>query len=423
MEQFSRIVSGKGANCATLALVLAGGSGKRLRGLTEWRAKPAVPFGGHYRTVDFTLSNCLNSGVRQIALLTQYKSQSLIRHIHHSWGFLRRELDEFIEIWPAQQRLGERWYAGTVDAVYQNRDLIEALDPDLILVLAGDHVYSMDYSKMIEQHLANRAHVTVGCVEVPLAEARSFGILGVDRDARIRSFIEKPDRPLPPSGKRDVALASMGIYVFDRSFLFERMERDAADERSCHDFGYSLIPGAIVTARAFAYEFRDSRDPRMPGYWRDVGTVDNYWRAHMDLLEEPPKLDLYDESWPIWTERSGYAPARVASRVRVSSAILAPGCVVSGDVYRSVVSTGCRIGARSRISECVLLPGSSVGKNCVLDRVIVDSQCEIPDNTVIGGTLLDGSGAGYYLSPSSVVLVPHSGRAPRPGTAAARLVA
>jgi glucose-1-phosphate adenylyltransferase len=422
MEHFSRVVSGKGANRA-LALVLAGGSGKRLRGLTEWRAKPAVPFGGHYRTVDFTLSNCLNSGVRRIALLTQYKSQSLIRHIHHSWGFLRRELDEFIEIWPAQQRLGERWYAGTVDAVHQNRDLIEALDPDVILVLAGDHVYSMDYSPMIEQHVANRADVTVGCVEVPLAEADGYGILGVDRDARIRSFVEKPDRPLPPPGKRDVALASMGIYVFDRSFLFERMERDAADERSRHDFGYSLIPAAIGTARAFAYDFRDSHDPRLPGYWRDVGTVDSYWQAHMDLLEESPRLDLYDESWPIWTERSGHAPARVASRVRVSSAILAPGCIVSGDVYRSVVSAGCRIGARSRISECVLLPGSSVGKNCVLDRAIVDSHCEIPDNSVIGGALLDGSDAGYYLSPAGVVLVPHGGRMSRDGTAAARMVA
>jgi glucose-1-phosphate adenylyltransferase len=423
MEQFSRIASSKGANAATLALVLAGGSGKRLRGLTEWRAKPAVPFGGHYRTVDFTLSNCLNSGVRQIALLTQYKSQSLIRHIHHSWGFLRRELDEFIEIWPAQQRLGERWYAGTVDAVYQNRDLIEALDPDLILVLAGDHIYSMDYSRMIAEHIAHRADVTVGCVEVPAAEVHGFGILGVDRDARIRSFVEKPDRPPPSAVRHDVALASMGIYVFDRSFLFERMERDAADERSRHDFGYSLIPAAIGTARAFAYDFRDARDPELPGYWRDVGTVDSYWRAHMDLLEEPPRLDLYDASWPIWTERSGHAPARVASRVRVSSAILAPGCVVSGDVYRSVVSTGCRIGARSRISECVLLPGCSIGQNCVLDRVIVDCNCEIPDNSVIGGSLVEGTDSGYFLSPAGVVLVPHGGPTPRHRTAAARMVA
>ncbi|HEU4619228.1 MAG TPA: glucose-1-phosphate adenylyltransferase [Gammaproteobacteria bacterium] len=423
MEHRSRLASSWGADHSTLALVLAGGHGKRLRGLTEWRAKPAVPFGGHYRTVDFTLSNCLNSGIRRVALLTQYKSQSLIRHIHHSWGFLRRELDEFIEIWPAQQRLGERWYSGTVDAVHQNRDLIEALDPEVVLVLAGDHVYSMDYSRLLEQHAAKRADLTVACVEVPIGDGSNFGIVGADRDGRVRSFVEKPEHPSPAPGKYEVALASMGVYVFDRSFLFECMDRDAADDRSTHDFGYSLLPSALESARVFAHDFRDARNPALPGYWRDVGTVESYWQAHMDLLDEPPKLDLYDESWPIRTERSVQPPARIAGRVRVSSAILAPGCVVCGDVYRSVVSTGASIGGHSRVSESVLLPGCSIGKNCVIDRVIVDSGCEIPDNTVIGSTVVGDSEGAYFLSPSGVVLVPRGRVVPHRRMAAARMVA
>ena len=388
-----------------LALILAGGTGTRLKGLTEWRAKPAVPFGGHYRTVDFTLSNCINSDIRRIALLTQYKSQSLIRHVQGAWSFLRPELGEFIEIWPAQQRAGERWYTGTVDAVHQNRDLIEALDPEHVLVLAGDHVYAMDYSLMLAEHAANRAEITVGCVEVPVHEAQSLGIVGVDRGGRVRSFVEKPERPLPSPGRCNVTLASMGIYVFNRAALFERLERDAADPDSSHDFGYSVLPTAISSARVFAYIFRN-RENGGPAYRRDVGTVDSYWSAHMDLLDDPPKIDLLDASWPIWTHNERCAPARISSSVRVSASIIGQGSNVAGDIYHSVVSTDCHVGAHSRIKDCVLLPNVRIGRNCSLDRVVVDSRCVIPDNTVVGGDLFEECAA-YERDVSSrgVVLV------------------
>lgn len=406
MENSSRPVPRR-ERSHTLALILAGGTGTRLKGLTEWRAKPAVPFGGHHRTIDFTLSNCINSDIRRIALLTQYKSQSLIRHVQQAWGFVRRELGEFIEIWPAQQRCGERWYMGTVDAVHQNRDLIEALDPDHVLVLAGDHVYSMDYSRMLDAHVATRAQITVGCVEVPIEEARrTYGIIGMDRDGRVRSFVEKPERPQPSSGRTDVTLASMGIYVFDRDTLFERLDDDAADPDSAHDFGYSVLPKAISTARVYGYLFR-ARNGTGPGYWRDVGTVDAYWSAHMDLLrEDGPKVDLFDPAWPIWTHVRSSAPAFVSHSVRVHASIIGQGAVVAGDVMHSVVSSGCEIGAHSRIKDSVLLPDVKIGRNCSLDRVVVDSRCVIPDNTVLGGDLFDDAERHeHYVSPRGIVLV------------------
>jgi len=407
-----------------LALILAGGNGTRLMGLTEWRAKPAVPFGGHYRTVDFTLSNCINSDIRRIALLTQYKSQSLIRHVEQGWGFLRRELGEFIELWPAQQRCGERWYSGTVDAVHQNRDLIEALDPAHVIVLAGDHIYAMDYSRMLDAHIEQGAEITVGCVEVPLSEAHSFGIVDVDRNRRVRSFVEKPERPEPSPGSRE-ALASMGIYVFDRETLFERLDSDAADPQSTHDFGYSLLPNAIGDGtRVFAYLFR-AADGKTPGYWRDVGTIDSYWAAHMDLLRDTgPRLDLLDPSWPIWTHVERCAPARISRSVCVSASIVGQGATIAGDVYHSVVSTSCEVGAHSRIKDSVLLPGVKVGRNCLLERVVVDSRCTIPDNTVLGGDLLVDERA-HYVSPRGIVLVTRDSprERERSGTTAARKVA
>ncbi|MFS8609033.1 MAG: glucose-1-phosphate adenylyltransferase [Gammaproteobacteria bacterium] len=406
-----------------LALVLAGGNGTRLHGLTARRAKPAVPFGGQYRTIDFTLSNCINSGIRRIAVLTQYKSQSLIRHVEQGFRFLRRELGEFVEIWPAQQRCGERWYSGTVDAVHQNRDLIEALDPEQVLVLAGDHVYAMDYSRMIDAHVESGAQITVGCVEVPLSEAHAFGIVGADGNGRVRSFVEKPEHPEPCRGDRD-ALASMGIYVFDRDTLFDRLDRDAADPDSVHDFGYSVLPEAIHDARVHAYLFR-APDGKTPGYWRDVGTVDAYWSAHMDLLAEAgPKLDLFDASWPIFTHVEPCAPARIGPGVRIGASIIGPGATVFGDVHRSVVSTRCEIGPHSLVKDSVLLPGVKVGRNCRLERVVVDSRCVIPDNTVLGGDLLADDGV-HYVSPRGIVLVTrHASRADaRAGAAVARKVA
>lgn len=407
-----------------LALVLAGGNGTRLQGLTERRAKPAVPFGGQYRTIDFTLSNCINSGIRRIAVLTQYKSQSLIRHVEQGFRFLRRELGEFVEIWPAQQRCGERWYSGTVDAVHQNRDLIEALDPEQVLVLAGDHVYAMDYSRMIDAHVESGAQITVGCVEVPLSEAHAFGIVGADGNGRVRSFVEKPEHPEPCRGDRD-ALASMGIYVFDRDTLFDRLDRDAADPDSVHDFGYSVLPEAIHDARVHAYLFR-APDGKTPGYWRDVGTVDAYWSAHMDLLAEAgPKLDLFDASWPIFTHVEPCAPARIGPGVRIGASIIGPGATVFGDVHRSVVSTRCEIGAHSLVKDSVLLPGVKVGRNCRLERVVVDSRCVIPDDTVLGGDLLVDDGV-HYVSPRRIVLVtrhPSRAEARADAAVAARKVA
>jgi len=405
MENSSR--SAPRARGKTLALILAGGSGTRLKGLTEWRAKPAVPFGGHHRTVDFTLSNCVNSDIRRIALLTQYKSQSLIRHVQQGWSFLRRELGEFIEIWPAQQRCGERWYTGTVDAVHQNRDLIEAIDPDHVLVLAGDHVYSMNYARMLDAHVAARADITVGCIEVPVDEARrTYGIVGMDRDGRVRSFVEKPDRPQPCPGRPDVTLASMGIYVFNRDILLDLLEDDASDPDSAHDFGYSLLPNAISTTRLFAYPFR-ARNGTDPGYWRDVGTVDAYWSAHMDLVhEDGPRVDLFDPDWPIWTHVRCSAPARISQSVRVSASIIGQGSIVAGDVIHSVVSSGCEIGAHSRIKDSVLLPDVRIGRNCSLNRVVVDSRCVIPDNTVLGGDVFDDAGFHeLHVSPRGIVLV------------------
>lgn len=405
-----------------LALILAGGPGTRLKGLTEHRAKPAVPFGAHYRVIDFTLSNCVNSGLRQIALLTQYKAQSLIRHVQTAWSFAPRELGEFIEVWPAQQRRGERWYAGTGDAIHQNLDLIESLAPDLVLVLAGDHVYSMDYRPMLRAHIVKGADITVGAVEVPLQEARGFGVLATERDGRVHSFVEKPERPPPMPGRTDVTLASMGIYVFTREALIERLERDAADPVSGHDFGYDVLPRAVAAGRVFAYPFY-APDGVAAGYWRDIGTVDAYWRAHMELLADGPAgLDLFDPAWPIRTGFAGCRPARTAANARVGAAMLGAGARIDGDVFESVVSADCIVGAHSRISESVLLPGARVGEGCVLERVVIDSRCVVPDGTVIDdGRLPALDELDCVRSPGGIALVT-PGRS-RSGALASRKVA
>ncbi len=405
MENPSRSVSRR-RRSNPLALILAGGSGTRLKGLTERRAKPAVPFGGHHRTIDFALSNCINSDIRRIALLTQYKSQSLIRHLQHGWGFLRRELDEFVEVWPAQQRCGERWYCGTADAIHQNRDLMEALDFEQALILAGDHVYAMDYSRMLDAHIERRAEVTVGCIEVPLEDARrSYGVVSLERDGRVKSFVEKPERPQPAPGRADMTLASMGIYVFNREALFKLLADDDADPESTHDFGHSVLPAAITKARVFGYLYRNKTGTG-PGYWRDVGTVDAYWSAHMDLVREGgPKVDLFDPGWPIWTHTGRCAPARIAPSARVNAAIIGHGAIVAGEVSHSVVSSNCQVGLGSRIKNSVLLPDVKIGRNCLLDHAVIDSRCIVPDNTVIGGDLFDDGSHGYYISPRGIVLL------------------
>jgi glucose-1-phosphate adenylyltransferase len=374
----------------TFALVLAGGNGTRLGELTRWQCKPAIPFGGHFRNIDFTLSNCVNSGVRRIAVLTQYKSHGLIAHLNGGWNFLPRATGEFLEVWPAQQRVHSGWYSGTADAVFQNLDLVLAQRSRYTLVLAGDHIYKMDYARMLEQHVASGAGVTIGCVPVPVETASSFGVLGISAERTVRSFIEKPspatlEAAFGPAASSTVH-ASMGIYVFTTDYLVELLMRDASQSGSSHDFGKDILPVAVREGRVTAHQFLDEKGA--PGYWRDVGTLDSYWGAHMELLAAEPEMDLYDPRWPIHTQAAVYPPARVSDddgRHRVTNSLLSSGVVVGrATVMRSVLSTNSRVGNDSLLDEVVLLPGARVGAGCKLRRVIVDSNYEVPDGTVIG---------------------------------------
>ncbi|HKJ82840.1 MAG TPA: glucose-1-phosphate adenylyltransferase, partial [Mariprofundaceae bacterium] len=319
----------------TLAVVLAGGKGSRLKALTDWRAKPAVPFGGKFRIIDFPLSNCINSGVRRIAVATQYKSHSLQRHLQRGWSFLSGQFGEFIEVLSAQQRMGEGWYAGTADAIYQNMDIVRRHNPTYVLVLAGDHIYKMDYGKMIAAHVASNADITVGCIPVPIEEASAFGVMSVDQDGHIREFAEKPEEPKPISGMHNRALASMGIYVFSTEFLRNQLATDSKDDSSSHDFGKNIIPKAIANhARVFAFRFMNA-NTGAPGYWRDVGTVDAYWEANIDLATIRPDLDLYDQDWPIWTHQEQLPPAKFAfddddRRGQALDSLISGGCLITG---------------------------------------------------------------------------------------------
>lgn len=375
----------------TLALVMAGGRGTRLRNLTQDRAKPAVPFGGKFRIIDFTLSNCINSGIRRIGVLTQYKSHALIRHLERGWSFLRGQFGEFIELLPAEQNSDRSsWYVGTADAVYQNIEFIRRHQPSYVLVLAGDHVYNMDYGPMLAHHVASGADITIGSIEVPISEAVEFGIMSVDENTRVHDFIEKSPHPKPMPGRPDTALASMGIYVFDARFLLYVLQRDAGMRNSGHDFGHDVIPDAIRAGRVYAFPFRDIFEPEKQGYWRDVGTVDAYWRANIELCGAGPVLDLDDERWPVWTGEEQSAPARFASvpggpKGAVVDALCCGGCVVTGaEIERSVLFTNARVGAGSRIEETLLLPNVTVGRDCRLRRAVIDEGCTVPDGLVIG---------------------------------------
>jgi len=374
----------------TLALVLAGGRGTRLNALTDWRAKPAVPFGGKFRIIDFPLSNCINSGIRRIAVLTQYKSHSLIRHIQMGWGFLRGEFNEFVELFPAQQRVDDSsWYSGTADAVYQNIDILLSHAPAYILVLAGDHIYKMDYGTMLAEHVHSNADFTVGCIEVPISEASAFGVMQVDEEMRIRKFVEKPATPEPMPGRDDVALASMGIYIFNTQFLIDQLVADAADKTSSHDFGKDIIPRAIEQYRALAYAFRDRADPSRQSYWRDVGTVEAFWKANQELLDPLPELNLYDADWPIWTYQEQLPPAKFAAQEGRAGAafdsMVSGGCLVIGaTVRRSVLFSNVRIEMDSEVTDSVLLPNVSVGRGCKIRRAVLDKSCRIPDGMQIG---------------------------------------
>ena len=373
----------------TLAIVMAGGRGERLRQLTEDRCKPATPFGGKFRIVDFVLSNCLNSGIRQISVLTQYKAHSLIQHIQRGWGYLRGEFGEFVEIIPAQQRRGSDWYQGTADALWQNMDIIKAHRPLHVLVLAGDHIYKMDYGPMIGFHVENDADVTVGVVEVPVARAREFGVLAVDESHRVLNFLEKPRDPPPLPGRPDVALASMGIYVFNPKLLEKLLRSDAEDPDSAHDFGKNIIPAAIDNLRVYAYPFEDVRT-KAQNYWRDVGTVDAYYEANLELVQVSPELNIYDEQWPIWTYQEQLPPAKfvfddVDRRGCAIDSMVSGGCIISGSrVSNSLLFSNVRVHDRSEVDRSVVLPRVRIGERCVIRNAIVDEGTTVPDGTRIG---------------------------------------
>ena len=376
----------------TIALILAGGRGSRLKDLTNWRAKPAVPFGGKFRIIDFPLSNCINSGVRRIGVVTQYNSHSLMRHIQRGWGFLSGEFNEYVDLLPAQQRAQQQWYKGTADAVFQNLDILRGGGAEYVLILAGDHIYKMDYGRMLATHVHNKADMTVACVNVPLEEAKSFGIVGVDAEDRVVEFQEKPDRPNPLPEEPNQALASMGIYVFNASFLYEQLIRDADDPHSRHDFGQDLIPYMIGKHRIYAHRFTESCVNATDGnyYWRDVGTVDAYWEANMELTKVVPELKLYDSSWPIWTYQEQLPPAKFVfddeDRCgRAIDSLVSGGCIISGcSIRNSVLFSDVRVNSYSEIQSSVILPKVDIGRHVTLKCVIVDKGTRIPDGMQIG---------------------------------------
>jgi glucose-1-phosphate adenylyltransferase len=378
----------------TMAYVLAGGRGSRLMELTDRRAKPAVPFGGKSRIIDFALSNALNSGIRRFAVATQYKAHSLIRHMQRGWNFLRPERNEGFDILPASQRVSEdQWYAGTADAVYQNLDIILTSKPRFIIILAGDHIYKMDYELMLQQHVNSGADVTIGCLEVPRMEATGFGVMAINEKMQITAFVEKPKDPPHVPGNPDVALASMGIYVFETDFLAGLLRRDAADKKSSRDFGKDIIPYVVKNGKAIAHLFSQScvrSDKEGEPYWRDVGTVDAYWEANIDLTATVPALDLYDHEWPIWTYSEVTPPAKFVHdtegrRGVAISSLVSGGCIVSGAAIRdTLLFTGVRVNSFSSLESAVVLPRVTIGRNASLKRVVIDSDVVIPEGLVVG---------------------------------------
>ncbi len=395
----------------TLALILAGGRGSRLKQLTAWRSKPAVPFGGKFRIVDFPLSNCINSGIRRIGVLTQYKAHSLILHIQKGWGFLRGEFGEFVELWPAQQRVVETaWYAGTADAVFQNLDIIRNHNPDYILILAGDHVYKMDYGTMIAHHVETGADMTVGCIEVEKERSREFGIMTVDAEGRVLGFQEKPQEPQTIPGQPDRCLASMGIYVFNKGFLFEQLIKDADTRDSTHDFGKDIIPRVLGRYRVVAHPFRDPRSGEQ-AYWRDVGTLDAFWEANLELIGVTPPPNLYDKHWPIWTYQEQLPPAKFVfddddRRGMAVDSMVSGGCVISGAVVRhSLLFSNVRVNSYANVQDSVILPDVDIGRYCRIRRAVVDRFCQLAEGTEIGFDPEADRRAGYYVTESGITLV------------------
>ncbi len=393
----------------TLALILAGGRGSRLKQLTLWRAKPAVPFGGKFRIIDFPLSNCMNSGIRRVGVITQYKAHSLLQHLQRGWSFLRGEFGEFVELLPAQQRIESSWYSGTADAVYQNLDIIRNHNPEYVLILAGDHIYKMDYGPMIAQHVENGADMTVGCLEVSLEMARSFGVMTVSADGRVTEFNEKPESPRPMPGHDDTALASMGIYVFNTRFLFEQLIRDADNPSSSHDFGHDIIPGIIGKYRVFVHPFRNTLSGRQ-AYWRDVGTVDAFWEANLELIGITPELNLYDVDWPIWTYQEQMPPAKFvfddeSRRGMAVDSMVSGGCLISGATVRhSLLFSNVKVRSHAILQDAVVLPDVQIGRNCRIRKAVIDKGCRIPPGTVIGEDPVKDAER-FSVTPGGVVLV------------------
>ena len=396
-----------------VALVLAGGRGSRLKNLTDTRAKPAVYFGGKFRIVDFALSNCMNSGIRRIGVITQYKSHSLLRHLQRGWAFLKSEMNEFVDLLPAQQRVDEEsWYRGTADAVYQNQDILAAYRADYVVVLAGDHIYKQNYALMLADHVALGRECTVGCIEVSRSEATAFGVMAIDENRRITAFVEKPADPPTMPGKPERCLASMGIYIFNARYLYRELERDMADKNSSHDFGKDIIPHMVKAGDAVAHPFELSCVGGKPGlapYWRDVGTIDAYWDANIDLTATDPLLNLYDTDWPIWTYQAQLPPAKFVHnqddrRGMAIESMVSGGCIVSGAVFRSVLFSQVRVHSYSKVHWSVLLPGVQVGRHARLTRAVIDRDCIIPDHLVIGEDAV-ADAARFHRTESGITLV------------------
>lgn len=395
----------------TYALILAGGRGSRLHELTDWRAKPAVYFGGKFRIIDFPLSNCINSGIRRVGIATQYKSHSLIRHVHRAWGHFKKELGESVEILPASQRCGDEWYCGTADAVFQNIDIIRHELPKYVMILSGDHVYRMDYGALLAKHKETGADMTVCCIETDVEEAaNTFGVMTVDTEKRVKRFDEKPAQPSSIPGKPGVCLASMGNYVFNTEFLFEQLKQDAERKGSGRDFGHDIIPAIIEKHNVFAFPFKD---PNSEGqaYWRDVGSLDSFWQANMELVSPEPKLDLYDATWPIWTYQEQLAPAKFIfnddnRRGMAVDSTISGGCIISGShVRNSLLFSNVHVHSYCEIEESVILPQVNIANNCKIKRAIIDRGCTIPADLVIGHDAEQDRENGFRISAKGIVLV------------------
>lgn len=402
---------------SVLALILAGGKGTRLEPLTRDRAKPAVPFGGAYRIIDFTISNCINSGLRRVLILTQYKAASLDRHINLGWKFLCHDLGEFIDMLPPQQRIDENWYQGTADAVYQNIYSIEKQQSDYTLILSGDHIYKMDYDHLIQSHIDSGADCTIGCIPVPLADCVHFGVIRVDDHLRVTQFLEKPATTEPMPDDPTKCLASMGIYVFNTNFLFEQLCRDATEPQSSHDFGKNILPGLIGSHRLFAYPFRD-RNSGQTMYWRDVGTLDSYYEANMDLVHVNPELNLYDKSWPIRTYQPQEPPPKFVfaqtdcSPPRIGRAVdsmVCAGSIVSGGaVSRSILGFNVRVNSWATVEDSILFDNVQVGRHARIRRAIIDKRVRVPEGMEIGYNLDQDRERGFTVTESGIVVIGQS---------------